>query len=154
MGKDKKKKGLGMAKTMEKTKAKELKALKKELGEDDIDQLLSEIKKKDAEQVQIAILPCEPPTPRSGATLIAHPTKQEIILFGGELYNGRTTSVYNDLLVVRIKGTHRTAQPHTRETRIHLTAIATQMYAHFSLSLSPFPLSSCSTTFLRRSGRR
>lgn len=97
--KDKKKTGAGAAKTQEKTAKKELKALKKEFGEDDIDQMLSEIKKKDAETVAITIAQCEPPTPRSNASWLASPKKDEIYLFGGELYDGRNTSCYNDLLV-------------------------------------------------------
>jgi hypothetical protein len=102
MGKDKKKKGHGMAKTLEKTAKKELKSLKKELGEDDIDQLLSEIKQRDESQTTITIVACDPPTPRSNASWLAHPSKPELLLFGGEMYNGQTTSVYNDLFIFNI----------------------------------------------------
>jgi len=93
----KKKKGDGAAKTAAKTAKAELKALKKETGEDDIDQLLADLRVKDAQQATISITPCDMPTPRSSASWVAHPSKDVIILFGGELYDGRTTSVYNDV---------------------------------------------------------
>jgi hypothetical protein len=93
----KKKKGDGAAKTAAKTAKAELKALKKETGEDDIDQLLADLRVRDAAQTAISISgPCEMPTPRSSATWLPHPTKDIIILFGGEFYDGRITSVYND----------------------------------------------------------
>jgi hypothetical protein len=92
----KKKKGDGAAKTAAKTAKAELKALKKETGEDDIDQLLADLRVRDAAQTAISITACEMPTPRSSATWLPHPTKDIIILFGGEFYDGRITSVYND----------------------------------------------------------
>lgn len=101
--KSNKKKGQGAAKTAEKTAKAEKKALKKELGEDDIDTLLADLRVRDAAQSAISIAPCDAPSPRSGATWIAHPTKPELILFGGELYDGRTTSVYNDLLIFNLQ---------------------------------------------------
>lgn len=104
--KSNKKKGAGAAKTAEKTAKAEKKALKKELGEDDIDTLLADLRVRDAAQTAISIAPCDAPSPRSGATWIAHPTKPELILFGGELYDGRTTSVYNDLLVRKNEHMH------------------------------------------------
>lgn len=45
---------------------------------------------------------CEPPPPRSNFSLVAHPEKEELILFGGELYNGATTFTYNDLYFYNI----------------------------------------------------
>ena len=122
--KDKKKTGAGAAKTQEKTAKKELKALKKEFGEDDIDQMLSEIKKKDAEIVAITIAPCDPPTPRSNASWLASPNKELIYLFGGELYDGRNTSCYNDLLV-----------SFGRPSDVHRRATLSAMLTTFLLSL-------------------
>lgn len=98
----KKKKGDGAAKTAAKTAKAELKALKKETGEDDIDQLLADLRVKDAQQTAITITACDMPTPRSSATWLPHPTKPEMILFGGEFYDGRITSVYNDLFIYNI----------------------------------------------------
>src|SRR5689334_13858736 len=100
-GKGKKKKGLGQAKTQEKTQKNKLKALKKEFGEDDLDTILKDIKKVDSEQKQVNIS-TETPSPRSNATLTPHPTKDELILFGGQYYDGRRLSCFNDLFVYNI----------------------------------------------------
>lgn len=43
-----------------------------------------------------------PPTPRSNFSMCAHPEKEELILFGGEFYNGQTLTVYNDLYIYNI----------------------------------------------------
>src|SRR4051812_47843334 len=62
--KDKKKKtGAGAAKTADRTAKKDLKKLKKETGEDDIDAILSEITKKEASEKKVTITVC--PTPPS-----------------------------------------------------------------------------------------
>ena len=75
--KSKKKSGSGAAKTQQKTAKAELKQLKKECGEDDIDQLLADLKVKDAALSVITSVVCDTPTPRSGASWQAHPTKNE-----------------------------------------------------------------------------
>jgi hypothetical protein len=109
--KAKKKQGLGEAKTQQKTQAKALKKLKKEsalplpalacvvrtddadnfrrlppsAGEDDIDSILNELKKSDTARTTVTISDaCAPPGPRCNASFTAHPTKDELILFGGE----------------------------------------------------------------------
>lgn len=38
-----------------------------------------------------------PPSPRSNFSFCTHPDKEELILFGGEHYNGKTLTVYNEL---------------------------------------------------------
>lgn len=88
-----------MKKTLEKTARKEKKALKKELGEDDIDSILQDIAAKDAAQVAVTVTVCPAPAARSSATFVSSPTKPELILFGGESYDGRVTRVFNELYV-------------------------------------------------------
>ena len=46
---------------------------------------------------------CEPPSPRSSATLVGSPANlKELFLFGGEHYNGAIASFFNDLFVYNI----------------------------------------------------
>lgn len=44
----------------------------------------------------------QPPSPRSNFSFVAHPDKEELILFGGEFYNGQTLSVFNELFFYSI----------------------------------------------------
>lgn len=43
-----------------------------------------------------------PPSPRSNFSFCAHPDKEELILFGGEYYNGQTLAVFNELFFYNI----------------------------------------------------
>lgn len=43
-----------------------------------------------------------PPTPRSNFSLCAHPDKEELILFGGEFFNGNEVTIYNELFFYNI----------------------------------------------------
>ena len=46
---------------------------------------------------------CEPPSPRSSATLIGSPSNlKELFLFGGEYYNGALATFFNDLFIYNI----------------------------------------------------
>jgi hypothetical protein len=145
--KSKKKKGEGAKKTLEKTARNELKALKKQHGEDDIDLLLRDLQKSDQAKTAVRIDTCpEGPTPRSNGTWLAHPNKNEIILFGGELYNGQTTSVYNDLFLS--ERTHKRTHTHTVARTPIQSSICSRSFSS-CLCFSP-----SATTLLRRSGRR
>uniref|UniRef100_A0A1B0AR69 Kelch domain-containing protein 4 n=1 Tax=Glossina palpalis gambiensis TaxID=67801 RepID=A0A1B0AR69_9MUSC len=101
-----KKKGKGAEKTAMKTDkklaAKQKKMLKK-LEETDIVEVIGRLEEEEA---RIKILSEEicatPPTPRSNFTLVAHPEKEELILFGGEFYNGQRVCVYNDLFFYNV----------------------------------------------------
>lgn len=42
------------------------------------------------------------PTPRTNFSLITHPEKEELILFGGELLDGKALTVYNELYFYNI----------------------------------------------------
>ncbi|KAK4756136.1 hypothetical protein SAY87_009893 [Trapa incisa] len=103
MGKKTKKPGKGKEKTERKTaKAEEKRARregKKFSPEDDIDAILLSIQKEEAKKKEVHVEENVPaPSPRSNCTLNINPLKDtELILYGGEFYNGKKTFVYGDL---------------------------------------------------------
>ncbi|KAL8042532.1 hypothetical protein ABFX02_09G058000 [Erythranthe guttata] len=103
MGKKTKKAGKGKEKTEKKTaKAEEKRSRrdsKKLSPEDDIDAILLNIQKEEAKKKEIHIEDNVPaPSPRSNCSLTINPLKEtELILYGGEFYNGNKTFVYGDL---------------------------------------------------------
>ncbi|KAH1074677.1 hypothetical protein J1N35_027005 [Gossypium stocksii] len=103
MGKKSKKPGKGKEKTERKTaKAEEKRARresKKLSPEDDIDAILLSIQKEEAKKKEVHVDENVPaPSPRSNCSLTVNPLKDtELILYGGEFYNGSKTFVYGDL---------------------------------------------------------
>lgn len=103
MGKKQKKPGQGREKTERKTaKAAQKRARrddKKFSEEDDIDAILTKIKKEDAKKVAIVVEEHVPaPSPRCNCSVTVNPLNpSELIFFGGEYYNGDKTFVYGDL---------------------------------------------------------
>lgn len=103
MGKKQKKPGKGKEKTEKKTvKAEEKKARresKKLSPEDDIDAILLSIQKEEAKKKEVHVEENVPaPSARSNCSLNINPLKEtELILYGGEFYNGNKTYVYGDL---------------------------------------------------------
>ncbi|XP_057970399.1 uncharacterized protein LOC131159477 isoform X2 [Malania oleifera] len=103
MGKKTKKPGRGKEKTERKTaKAEEKRArreTKKISEEDDIDAILLSIQKEEAKKKEVHVEENVPaPSPRSNCSLNINPLKEtELILYGGEFYNGTKTFVYGDL---------------------------------------------------------
>ncbi|KAI0175895.1 galactose oxidase [Hypoxylon sp. FL1284] len=111
MAKDKKgKSDTKKAKLAEKKQKQEKKAQKKEKtkaskveGSDaedvDLDAVLAEYKKAQEEFVKVTETVSEaPPKPRSSSTLLASPSNSnQLLLFGGETWNGALASFYNDL---------------------------------------------------------
>ncbi|KAG9446315.1 hypothetical protein H6P81_012443 [Aristolochia fimbriata] len=103
MGKKTKKPGKGKEKTERKTaKAEEKRARresKKVSQEDDIDAILLSIQKEEAKKKEVHVEENVPaPTPRSNCSMNVNPLKEtELILYGGEFYNGSKTYVYGDL---------------------------------------------------------
>lgn len=122
--KDKKKKGLGMEKTMAKTEKKMKKNLKKELDDEvktegwqtpcimvqindpsfrlqeDIESLIAQFNEKEKElnQIKEEILPPGKfPSRRGGATFNLVPERDEFVLFGGEYYTGQKVPWLNNL---------------------------------------------------------
>ncbi|GER25523.1 kelch repeat-containing family protein [Striga asiatica] len=103
MGKKTKKAGKGKEKTEKKTaKAEEKRARresKKLSPEDDIDAILLSIQKEEAKKKEVHVEDnVSAPSPRSNCSLTVNPLKDtELILYGGEFYNGKRTFVYGDL---------------------------------------------------------
>lgn len=53
------------------------------------DALIAEFEKANSTRSKVEILACEkPPSPRVNFTFVAHPAKDELLLFGGEFFNG------------------------------------------------------------------
>lgn len=104
--KDKNKKKIsGSVKTALKTEKKLNSKQKKELaarGEDDIEHVIAEIEKEEARRKHVVEKTVAPPSRRINCTLTAHPFKDELIMFGGEFYDGRTTFVYGDMFTYNL----------------------------------------------------
>ncbi|XP_067854105.1 kelch domain-containing protein 4 isoform X3 [Heptranchias perlo] len=103
MGKKSKKdkKGKGAEKTATKMEKKVSKRSKKE--EEDLETLIAEFRQLDAKKTQVTEVPCSLPLPRLNASLSSYPEKDELILFGGEYFNGQKTFLYNELYLYNIK---------------------------------------------------
>ncbi|CAG9839318.1 unnamed protein product [Diabrotica balteata] len=107
MGKNKKdkKKGKGAEKTTAKTEKKLTNKMKKELqakGEDDIESILLQIEKEEKKRLTVTEAIISPPSRRLNFTFVAHPEKEQLILYGGEFFNGQKTFVYGDLFFYNI----------------------------------------------------
>uniref|UniRef100_A0A0B7A3Z8 DUF4110 domain-containing protein n=2 Tax=Arion vulgaris TaxID=1028688 RepID=A0A0B7A3Z8_9EUPU len=108
MGKKNKKdkKGKGKEKTELRSEKKAEKRSKKDLaekGEEDIETLIAQFQEQDRRKDQVIEEKCPPPSPRCNSTLVAHPERDELLLFGGEYFTGNKMYVYNDLFVYQIK---------------------------------------------------
>uniref|UniRef100_G3UZ63 Kelch domain containing 4 n=1 Tax=Mus musculus TaxID=10090 RepID=G3UZ63_MOUSE len=97
----KEKKGRGAEKTAAKMEKKVSKRSRKE--EEDLEALIAHFQTLDAKKTQVTETPCPPPSPRLNASLSAHPEKDELILFGGEYFNGQKTFMYNELYIYSIR---------------------------------------------------
>jgi len=100
-----KKKGKGAEKTAAKTEKKLSQKQKKELaaiGEDDIEKIVAQIELEEKKRQEVVEIIVPPPSKRANFTLTAHPDKEELILLGGEYFNGQKTFVYNDLYFYNI----------------------------------------------------
>ncbi|NXX95046.1 KLDC4 protein, partial [Centropus bengalensis] len=71
--------------------------------QEDLEALIAEFQSLDAKKTQVIETPCPPPSPRLNGSLSAHPEKDELILFGGEYFNGQKTYLYNELYVYNIR---------------------------------------------------
>lgn len=97
----KEKKVKGAEKTAAKMEKKVSKRSKKD--EEDLEALIAEFQSLDAKKTQVVETACPPPSPRLNASLTPHPEKDELILFGGEYFNGQKTFLYNELYIYNIK---------------------------------------------------
>ncbi|KFO77888.1 Kelch domain-containing protein 4, partial [Cuculus canorus] len=71
--------------------------------QEDLEALIAEFQSLDAKKTQVIETSCPPPSPRLNSSLSAHPEKDELILFGGEYFNGQKTYLYNELYVYNIR---------------------------------------------------
>jgi len=101
MGKKDKKKGKGA----EKAQAKALKkASKKEEGLDELEALIKTYQEQDAKANTVAETAMEqPPSQRSHCTFVAHCEKDLLVLFGGEYFDGKSTEMFNEVILYNIK---------------------------------------------------
>ncbi|KAF5282867.1 hypothetical protein FQR65_LT14191 [Abscondita terminalis] len=101
-----KKRGKGAEKTAAKTEKKEVNKLKKNLvkiGEDDVEKIIADLEREELKKLEIKILKVDSPRRRVNFSFVSHPDKDELILFGGEYFNGQKTFIYNDLFFYNIQ---------------------------------------------------
>ncbi|XP_074533808.1 kelch domain-containing protein 4 [Halichoeres trimaculatus] len=89
----------------EKTAAKMEKKVSKrsKRDEEDLEALIAQFQSLDAKKTQVVETKCSPPSPRLSASFSTHPERDELILFGGEFFNGKKTYLYNDLFFYNTK---------------------------------------------------
>ncbi|KAI4497425.1 hypothetical protein M0802_007436 [Mischocyttarus mexicanus] len=104
--KDKNKKKLsGSVKTAIKTEKKLNAKQKKELaalGEEDIEKVIADIEREEARKQRAVEIVIKPPSRRVNFSLVAHPFKDELIMFGGEFHDGQKTFIYGDMFTYNI----------------------------------------------------
>ncbi|KAI5712697.1 hypothetical protein M8J75_010532 [Diaphorina citri] len=104
--KDKKKnKGKGAEKTAAKTEKKLCQKLRKRLatlGEEDIEKIVRDIEAEEKRKNKVIEKVVPEPTRRANFSFLAHPDKDQLILFGGEFYDGQKTKMFNDLFFYSI----------------------------------------------------
>jgi len=90
-------------KTEKNAKKKAQKSLVKE-DEEDIEKMIEQFKKMDAAKVAITEEIVPNPSARVHATFVLNPSKEgEVLIFGGEYFNGEQTFVYNDLFRLNLE---------------------------------------------------
>ncbi|XP_055002180.1 kelch domain-containing protein 4 [Sorex araneus] len=97
----KERKGRGAEKTAARVERKVSRRARQD--DEDLEALIAHFQALDARGTQVQETPSAPPSPRLHASLSAHPEKDELLLFGGEYFNGRKTLLYNELYVYSIK---------------------------------------------------
>ena len=101
-------------------------------GEEDITQTVQKLRKKEEKKktvVEQQNVP--PPSPRANGVFLPHPTKEgELILFGGEFWDGESTVAYNDMYVFNVpKGQWRTiSSPLTPSPRSSIQALTYKQF--------------------------
>ncbi|KAJ8982483.1 hypothetical protein NQ317_019267 [Molorchus minor] len=93
--KNKDKKGKGTQKTMAKTEKKLSNKMKKGATS-------SWGEKEERKRLQVTETVVDPPSRRLNFSFVAHPDKEQLILYGGEYFNGQRTLIYNDLFFYNI----------------------------------------------------
>lgn len=80
----------------QKTSQKRTKKELKESGEKDIESILAEYSAKEAKKMAVAVTVVPQPSRRANFSMTSLPNG-EMLMFGGEFFDGETTTVYNDL---------------------------------------------------------
>ena len=80
-----------------KSQAKKDKRGANQADEDDLDVLLKEFREMSAAMTTVKEEVVPPPSPRANGTITVHPSKEELLLFGGERYDGKRNTFYADL---------------------------------------------------------
>lgn len=57
--------------------------------QDDIEKIIAQIELEEKKRQEVIEIVVPPPSRRSSFTLTAHPDKEELILLGGEYFNGQ-----------------------------------------------------------------
>ena len=71
---------------------------------EDLEAVLEEYAKQQAQFLKVEENVCEPPSPRSSSTFVGSPSNaKELFLFGGEYFNGAVAAFFNDLFVYHIE---------------------------------------------------
>ena len=98
-----------------KQRAKSAKKERKALGTDeaDIEALLQEFRAKDAARTHVTVEPSHQPSPRANFTLSALPSG-ELLLFGGEYFDGDVNVCYNDVFKWNLDGNQPLDATHPR----------------------------------------
>lgn len=92
------------AKGEKKSKAKQAEVDSDADDDMDLDAVLAQYAEQQAKFLKVTEQPCKPPSPRSAATFVASPSNNnELLLFGGEFYDGNVAVFYNDLFVYQVK---------------------------------------------------
>ncbi|KAJ5089944.1 hypothetical protein N7532_008628 [Penicillium argentinense] len=87
------------AKTEKKSKAKG-KDVDSDAEDADLDAILAQYAEEQARHLKVTEVVSDPPAPRSSATVLASPSnRNEILLFGGEYYDGTHATFFNNLFV-------------------------------------------------------
>jgi hypothetical protein len=70
----------------------------------DLDDVLAQYAKEQEQYHAITEVVCDPPSPRTSGTMVANPANDnELLLYGGEYFNGATAHFYADLFIYNTK---------------------------------------------------
>ena len=71
---------------------------------EDLESVLEEYARQQAQFLKVEEKICDPPSPRSSSTFVGSPSNsKELFLFGGEYFNGALATFFNDLFVYHIE---------------------------------------------------
>ncbi|KAJ1617554.1 hypothetical protein T492DRAFT_1098828 [Pavlovales sp. CCMP2436] len=103
-GKREERRGKGAVKTgakTEKANAKQEKRRANKEDDEDLQTLIDQHAARPKADVKDEVVP--PPTPRANASLTPHPRLEELVLFGGEIFDGKKATLYSDLFRYNLK---------------------------------------------------